>query len=171
MLELAASFERMRDAMLQTGENGWIAPGTEIALTNVGAYIEAANGWACGQNVAKGWVPTDVYWIVEIGEVVGELAVRHRLTPHLREIGGHIGYMTHPNHRGKGVATYALGQGLKVLAAMDVAEAIVTCRDDNSGSIRVIEKCGGIRARDSIDPTTQRRRYVFPLYKICPRRI
>lgn len=162
--ELAESFELMRDAVLAVGENAWNGHGTEIAWNDVHAYIKATNDWAKGANLPHNWIPTSTYWIVDNGEVVGELEVRHRLLPRLREMGGHIGYHTHPEHRGKGIATYALQQGLKILAAMGTTAALITCGDSNAASARVIEKCGGVRVRDSAIPGFEpRRRYVVPL--------
>lgn len=162
--ELADSFERLREAVCAAGEDAWNGHGTEIAWKDVYAYIKATNDWAKGANVPHNWVPTSTYWIVQQGEVVGELEVRHRLLPRLREIGGHIGYHTHPQHRGKGIATFALEQGLRILAAMGTTAALITCSDNNAASARVIEKCGGVRVRDSALPGYEpRRRYLVPL--------
>ena len=158
--EFAESFERFRDSVLAKGDGGWIAPGTAIALTDVGAYIEAANAWSAGNEIPEGWVPSSIYWIVENGEVVGELTVRHYLTEHLREIGGHIGYLTHPAHRNTGIATFALREGLKILAGMHVHKALVTTLEENVASVRVIEKCGGRRIDDATKGP-KRRRYLF----------
>lgn len=161
--ELAASFERMRDAVIAAGEDAWSGHGTEIARKDVKGYIRAAHDWAQGKNVPENWVATSRFWIVENREVVGELEVRHHLLARLRVMGGHIGYHT-PLHRGKGVATYALREGLKILADMGVREAIITCADSNAASARVIEKCGGIRAQDAVVAGFERRRrYVVPL--------
>jgi len=81
--------------------------------------------------------------------VVGECEVRHRLTPSLREFGGHIGYIVHPTHRNRGIATFALRRCLSVLADRGETEALVTCAASNSASARVIEKCCGRRIEDS----------------------
>ncbi len=95
----------------------------------------------------------------------GELEIRHHLLARLRVMGGHIGYHTHPLHRGKGVATYALREGLKILAHMGVRAALITCADSNAASARVIEKCGGIRVQDAaVAGFERRRRYVVPLH-------
>lgn len=160
---LAASFERFRDAVLEAGEEGWGPHGTSLALTDIRAYIEATEGWARVDAGSDDWVPFSTYWITEAGEVVGELQIRHELVPRLREMGGHIGYHTHPHHRDRGVATFALRQGLNILNAMGVRAALVTCDDDNAASARVIEKCGAIRVRDSTLAGLNRRRYVIPL--------
>jgi predicted acetyltransferase len=163
--ELAASFERMRDAVLAAGEHAWNGHGTEIALTDVHQYISATSDWAAGRRVPRDWVPTSTYWVVEGADVVGEVEVRHRLLPRLRIMGGHIGYHTHPAHRGKGVATYALGEALRILREMGVRAALITCGESNAASARVIEKCGGARVRDAlVEGFEPRRRYVVPLY-------
>jgi predicted acetyltransferase len=161
--ELVPSFERMRDAVLRTGYDGWKAPGSAAAHTDVYAYVDAIQHWAKGEQLPRGWVPGDIFWIVEREGVVGEMAVRHRLTDYLREVGGHIGYLTHPEHRNRGVATFALREGLKVIASLGIGEALVTCLDTNVASARVIEKCGGVRIEDSSLPGPKRRRYVISL--------
>src|SRR5687768_13073786 len=43
-----------------------------------------------------GFVPATTLWWVEGAEYLGRLAIRHRLTPKLREVGGHIGYDVRP---------------------------------------------------------------------------
>ena len=45
-------------------------------------------------------VPDTELWWVEGDEFLGRIAVRHRLTPALRERGGHIGYDVRPSARG-----------------------------------------------------------------------
>ena len=47
---------------------------------------------------------------------------------------------------------------LELVAAKGVTDALLTCAHDNAASIRVIEKCGGVRIADSM-----RRRYLFPI--------
>jgi predicted acetyltransferase len=99
-----------------------------------------------------------VYWVLLDDVVVGHCDVRHPLTSKLEKFGGHIGYHVHPDYRNRGIATYALREALKALAAKGETEALVTCAHDNMPSIRVIEKCGGVRIEDSM-----RRRYLIPV--------
>jgi predicted acetyltransferase len=164
--ELVASFIRMRDAHMAIGENEWIYRGEEIAHTDPHAYVDLMNDRARGRSIPEGWVKADEFWIVEGGEVVGTLGVRHELNEKLRQMGGHIGYSAHPDHRGRGIGTFALRSGLEVLTRLGVSEALVTCSEDNLPSIRVIEKCGGQRIEDTEFqnlPFKPRRRYVFAL--------
>ena len=44
-----------------------------------------------------GYVPSTTLWWVEDVDYLGRIAIRHRLTPDLREVGGHIGYDVRPS--------------------------------------------------------------------------
>ena len=82
-------------------------------------------------------------WFVADGEWLGRLAIRHRLTPPLLELGGHIGYVVRPSARRKGYATQMLTQSLPWAAHLGIDTALVTCDNDNYASRRVIESAGG----------------------------
>lgn len=77
------------------------------------------------------------------GVVVGILTLRHTLNDFLRQYGGHVGYSTHPDYQGQGVATAMLAFGLQTLRALGVDKVLLTCDDTNLASVRVIEKNGG----------------------------
>jgi predicted acetyltransferase len=163
---LADSFAAMRDAYVRAGEDPWSPqnnlPQTAIAHSDVPGYIELLESWGRGEHLPPGWVPSEAFWIVDDGTVVGEINVRATLNDWLQKVGGHIGYGVHPEHRNLGVATFGLGEALKLLAARGVHEALLTCRDDNHASTRVIEKCGGRRISDSPVLEPARRRYLVP---------
>lgn len=107
-------------------------------------------------------VPMDAYFIEADGQILGEIYVRHRLTPHLEKIGGHIGYKVRPSSRNRGVATTALRLALQKLYALGVESALVTCNTTNTASARVIEKCGGARIADALLESRIERRYWVP---------
>ena len=164
--DLVPSFVRMRDAFVAAGEDEWQCRGEEIAHTDPHAYVDLMNERSKGRDIAEGFVRADEFWVLENGAVVGALGVRHVLNDALKKLGGHIGYATHPAHRGRGVATFALNRGLSVLKHLGVEEALITCQAENAASVRVIEKCGGQRIEDSQfpgRPDLTRRRYVVPL--------
>jgi predicted acetyltransferase len=147
------------------GENQWSYRNEEVALTDPHAYVDLMNERAAGRNLPDGWVRADEFWIVENDEVVGSLNVRHELNERLLQMGGHIGYSTHPSHRGRGIATFALKNGLAILANLGIAEALVTCAAENTASIRVIEKFHALRIEDCEfpgRPDLTRRRYLLP---------
>ena len=104
-------------------------------------------------------VPMDSYFIEADGRMLGEIYVRHRLSPRLERIGGHVGYKVRPSCRDRGVATAALRLALENLAELGVERALVTCNTTNAASARVIEKCGGVRIEDALLEDRVERRY------------
>ncbi|MFR9780256.1 GNAT family N-acetyltransferase [Micromonospora sp. MS34] len=91
-----------------------------------------------------GRVPATTLWWVAGDEYLGRLAIRHRLTPQLREAGGHVGYDVRAGARGRGHATAMLRAALPVARALGVDPALLACDVDNVASHRVIERNGGV---------------------------
>lgn len=117
----------------------------------LGERKEVAGRWA-------GFVPMTTLWWAEGGQMLGRLAIRHRLTPALEKAGGHIGYDVRPSARRRGHATAMLAAALPVAASLGIARALLTCDDTNTASQRVIEKNGG----RFIDTVGEKRRYRVP---------
>lgn len=90
-----------------------------------------------------GRVPQTTLWWVSGDEYLGRISIRHRLTAHLREIGGHIGYDIRPSARQHGHATAMLAAALPVARSLGIDPALLTCDDDNIASRKVIEANGG----------------------------
>ena len=90
-----------------------------------------------------GFVPATTLWYVDGDTYLGRIAIRHRLTPTLRELGGHIGYDVRPSARRRGHATVMLTAALPTAYALGIDPALVTCDTDNIGSRTVIESAGG----------------------------
>jgi predicted acetyltransferase len=98
-----------------------------------------------------GKVPSTYFWIVDDAadgsggdEFVGYLALRHYLNAWLLEEGGHIGYSVRPSRRRQGHAGRALALGVRRAGELGIERVLVTCDDDNAGSRRTIERCGGV---------------------------
>lgn len=89
-------------------------------------------------------VPSTILWWVDGTEYLGRIAVRHRLTPSLLNVGGHIGYDVRPTARRRGHATAMLRTVLPVARDLGIPSALVTCDADNVASRRVIEANGGL---------------------------
>ena len=79
------------------------------------------------------------------GTIVGRSTIRLELDDFFRTLGGQIGYLVVPGHRGRGHATEILRQSLLFLRETGVDDPVlVTCDDDNLASAAVIEKNGGL---------------------------
>jgi predicted acetyltransferase len=91
-----------------------------------------------------GYVPCTTLWWVTGDHYVGRLAIRHRLNPYLRDVGGHIGYDVRPTARGRGHATAMLRAAIPLARKLDIDPALVTCDTDNVASRIVIERNGGV---------------------------
>ncbi|MFS8197132.1 GNAT family N-acetyltransferase [Streptomyces sp. CWNU-52B] len=90
-----------------------------------------------------GFVPASWFWYVDEGVYLGRIQVRHRLTPFLRDLGGHIGYGVRPSARRNGHATAMLGDVLPHARALGLDQVLVTCDTTNTASRKVIEANGG----------------------------
>jgi predicted acetyltransferase len=91
-----------------------------------------------------GYVPQTTLWWVEDDTYLGRVGIRHRLTPSLLEVGGHIGYDVRPTARRQGHATAMLAAALPVARALGIDRALLTCDFDNEGSRKVILSAGGV---------------------------
>jgi predicted acetyltransferase len=90
-------------------------------------------------------VPATFLFAFVGSRIVGRVSIRHSLNDFLHRLGGHIGYVVVPEFRRRGYATEILRQSLPIAREKCGARRIlVTCDDDNIGSIRTIEKNGGI---------------------------
>jgi predicted acetyltransferase len=77
--------------------------------------------------------------------IVGRASIRHSLNAMLERMGGHIGYVVVPAFRRQGHATSILRLALQIAhERLGIRRVLVTCDDDNVGSMRTIEKNGGV---------------------------
>jgi len=110
-------------------------------------------------DLPAGWVPCDHFWVTDGAEMIGFLALRHRLNDYLLNEGGHIGYSIRPSRRREGHASRALGLALKRAVELGLDRVLVTCDEDNLGSRRTIEGAGGVLE----DLRAGKRRYWIPV--------
>lgn len=89
-------------------------------------------------------VPESIWWLVEDGEFLGRVSIRHELTEDLLRVGGHIGYDIRPSQRKKGYGTLILRLALDKSRELGLDRVLLTCRADNVGSWKIIEANGGV---------------------------
>lgn len=141
-LEMAAEYEA-------AGEHRYAS-----ALRDFDAYLRKIEDDRRGENLSEGWVPGTEYWLEHDGKLIGRGKLRHMLNPRLEIEGGHIGYDVRPSMRRRGYATELLRLMLQRARAKGIERALVTCDDDNIGSIKVIERNGGMQAGTAVSPET-----------------
>ncbi|NLS08840.1 GNAT family N-acetyltransferase [Nesterenkonia sp. MY13] len=111
-------------------------------------YLKLVERQSAGVDLPPGRIPASMLMGVVGSRIVGRVHIRHQLTPELREVGGHIGYAVRPSFRRQGYATAMLHQALAVCRDLGITEVMLTCDDDNPGSITTIERCGGVLESD-----------------------
>jgi predicted acetyltransferase len=80
-------------------------------------------------------------WIVEGGQVLGGIVLRHGFD----DDAGHIGFGVRPSARRRGLASWALGQMLsEARAALAADRVLICCLAENVASARTIERNGGV---------------------------
>ncbi|KAA0779394.1 GNAT family acetyltransferase [Bacillus sp. AR2-1] len=105
-----------------------------------------------GINLPESWVPDSTYWLVtDENKIVGAVNIRHSLTEHLFNAGGHIGYGIRPSERRKGYATKLLELSLEKTKELNITKALVVCNDVNTASEKTILHNGGLRDDDFIE--------------------
>ena len=125
-------------------------------------YLEVLECHARGENLPTHHVPSTFLFAFEGSTIVGRVAIRHWLNEALLRVGGHIGYVVVPEFRRRGYASAILRQALQVAhGKLGITRVLVTCDDANIGSIRTIEKNGGVLENVVAGPDldTPKRRY------------
>lgn len=90
------------------------------------------------------WANQTTYVLAdEKGHIYGAANMRHELKGKLYEIGGHVGYAIRPSERKKGYGTILLKLLLEKLDEIGIKSALITCRENNIGSKKTMEKCCG----------------------------
>jgi predicted acetyltransferase len=128
-------------------------------------YLEVLAEQERGENLPASHVPSTFLFAFAGTRIVGRVSIRHSLTPYLERIGGHIGYVVVPEYRRQGYATAILRQSLQIARQkLGLKRVLVTCDDDNVGSIKTIERNGGVLEGIVTDPDGDKpkRRYWIP---------
>ena len=107
-------------------------------------YLQTLADYEKGINLPKDHVPSTKLFAFIGKDIVARSSIRHELNNFLHSIGGHIGYGVFPKFRRKGIATKILTQSLEICKELGLDKVLVTCDDDNIGSIRTIKNNNGV---------------------------
>jgi predicted acetyltransferase len=108
-------------------------------------YLELLAEQERGVNLPPNHVSTTFLFAFVATRIVGRVSIRHSLNAFLERVGGHIGYVVVPEFRRQGYATTILRLSVQIAnEKLGIKRVLVTCDDDNIGSIRTIERNGGV---------------------------
>lgn len=94
----------------------------------------------------KEYVPAEQFILIRKSnnKIIGMSSLRTRLNEYLLNFGGNIGYSIAPSERKKGYGRLLLKKTLLKATDIGLNNILVTCRDTNLGSIKIIESNSGI---------------------------
>ncbi|MGY0216156.1 GNAT family N-acetyltransferase [Endozoicomonadaceae bacterium StTr2] len=122
-------------------ERAWIYAG---ASKDFSIYLQQLMDSQAGRNLKPGYVPCSHFWLIDNGQMLGAIRVRHNIdNEFLRQECGHIGYDIAPTFRGCGHGTTILKLGLQKAERLGITQVLVTADEDNTASRKVIEKNQG----------------------------
>lgn len=139
------------EALRESHAEGWRL---ELDIGEVsadfGGFVQRLLSETDRSKLKPGLVPQTVLWLIDDGEYIGRLSIRHELNESLRRHGGHIGYEIRPSKRRQGYGTTILKLGLEKAKELGLHKVLLTCNSRNIGSRRIIEHNGGV-LEDEID--------------------
>ena len=155
-LELEQAFIAMLHEFRAAGDP-WFDTEPHLKTGDFAAYVDYLHKGALGVDLPDGYVPWTALWLLNTGtnELLGVSSLRHRLTPSLEKLGGHIGYTIRPSQRGNGFGTVILALTLPEAHAIGLSVVQVHCESSNLASSHVIERNGGqLRERADVNGMT-----------------
>lgn len=145
---------------LGDGENGFLGTDYGKETFTIEGYITEMEAMSRGLNLAPGFVPQTTFWLIDDkNRIIGMSRLRHLLTPGLLNDGGNIGYFVARSERNKGIGTVLLRLTIMEALKMNIQELLLTPNSENLGSIRIIEKNGGILEDERTRKDEKYRRY------------
>jgi predicted acetyltransferase len=156
-IELVRPSVRYRESYMRAAEE--FPPGEdsliferEHATRDFDGFVRSVKAWSAGRDLPRGWVASSTFWLVEDGEYIGSINIRHELNDWLLRYGGHIGYAIRPSRRRRGYGTLMCRLALDEARALGLKRVLITCDADNVGSRKIIEANGGVLENEVAQP-------------------
>lgn len=137
-------------------ENDFCSPQAEKIFYSGDDVLEKYENYRLGINLKPNRVPMTTLWLVDDKDVLGQINIRHKLTPALLDFGGTIGYGIRYAKRGHGYGKLMLKMGLEYCRnVLNMSKVMITCNYDNLASEGVMLANGGKFAGILEDPEKQ----------------
>lgn len=125
-------------------------PNAERIFSDPETIIERSYDFEHGINLPINYVRATTFWLIDNEKFIGEISIRHELNSYLTNYGCNIGYEIRQSECMKGNGTKMLSMALMYCKeTLNLNKVLITCDDDNIGSIKVIENNGGIFEKQS----------------------
>lgn len=100
------------------------------------------------KTVNENWVVTDTFFAIREsdGKIIGIIDLRHTLNDFLKDL-VNCGYSVRPSERKKGYATGMLCKLLQAAKEAGMKELYISVEKENTASLKVIRKNGGVYER------------------------
>lgn len=137
-----------REEHFKNGEK--VINGSELLdqIENYEEWLSSVTLNTDSRTVNENWVVTDTFFALrkKDNRIIGVIDLRHTLNDFLKDF-GNCGYSVRPSERKKGYATEMLHLLIGVAKEIGMAELHISVEKTNIGSIKVIEKNGGVYER------------------------
>jgi predicted acetyltransferase len=145
-LEYRDSFmQGLEECKKESTDESWIylhESETYLVSQNFQTYVQKLKDYEF--TPSEHFVRGVTFWAIMHDEVVGRLGLRLELNEGLEKFGGHIGYITRPSFRKRGIASKMLALALETDYAKEIGKILLTCDLDNEASEKTIVKNGGL---------------------------
>lgn len=139
----AEEWEKAINALQE--KDGKIIP-SNLSAENFTSFLNNIQNLAEGKNLPKGYVTSELYFLVENEKpdiVLGVTDIRLGTTPAIEQYFGHAGGCIIPKYRKQGLCKHIIGLSLDVLRQKGFKTAVLTCETWNEGSRKSIIFNGG----------------------------
>ena len=126
-------------------KDGKIIP-SNLYAENFTSFLNNVRNLAEGKNLPIGYVPSELYFMVENGNpdvILGVTDIRLGTTPAIEQYFGHAGGCILPAYRRHGLGKCIIGLSLDILRKKGFKTVVMTCETWNEGSRKAIIFNGG----------------------------
>lgn len=145
--------EQLFDMINETKEYDGNFEGFEAIgrIVDYDVFLNGLEAWKCQDRINPNYSPQTTFGVFADEKLVGGFVLRYTLKGALINHGGNIGYFVRPSERRKGYGKKLLNLAIKEAKDIGLEKVLVTCRNDNIGSIKIIEFNGGKYENDYYD--------------------